>query len=61
MKNRTGNAFQSSAYPLQVADQPKGFPLKVIKEQPIAKKQSVVVINTDDPANWDVDWFANYE
>jgi hypothetical protein len=53
-----------------------GYPLKLAKEEPIAEKntkailvvvkQPIAVPNTikeitDDPLNWDLNWFSNYE
>ena len=60
MKDRTGNALQFSGYPLKVAraEKPK---LKIVKnESPPFRTWSSPSI-TDDPKNWDVDWFRNYE
>jgi hypothetical protein len=57
---------------IQPMQQLSNFPLQQLPHKQIIKKPSVLVpikkdeqkinrININDPSNWDMDWFNNYE
>jgi hypothetical protein len=65
MKDQSGVAIQYSGYPLKIADlkqKPRQTNLKVIRPQidhPTTSIQQNKISN--DPQNWDLDWFQDYE
>jgi hypothetical protein len=64
MKNKAGAAFQMSGYLLKIAGSEKeknNTQLSLVKA---GQKESVKFTAdhlANNPRNWDIDWFCNYE
>ena len=58
MKEKTGKAIQFTGYPLKIVE-PKNAPIAVVK--PLSGEKEIQRIQANDPCNWDIDWFMNYE
>ena len=64
MKDRSQLAIQYSGYPLSVAElkqkpsKPGMTVVKSVDDQTTSVQKNRI---TNDPVNWDVNWFNNYE
>ena len=65
MKDQSGVAIQFSGYPLRVVDLPrKNTKTKLTVIRPEVIQQTTLIQKnriTNDPANWDENWFQGYE
>lgn len=64
MKNHSGAAIQFSGYPLTVAEpkKTKETHLRLIRREPNPETTSIQQNRiTNDPKNWDLNWFNGYE
>ena len=64
MKTQHEATMQFSGYPLSIAEaNPKTKKVELTVVKPSANAQNLSQKNsiTDDPKNWDVEWFNSYE
>ncbi|HJW16971.1 MAG TPA: hypothetical protein VJ499_07615 [Flavisolibacter sp.] len=65
MKHSANESLYFSGYPLKVAKEEaiadnNTKAIMVVVKQPISIPQAIKEI-TDNPSNWDLHWFSNYE
>jgi len=63
MKAQSEATIQFSGYPLSIVEKKTIFKAELTVIRSTNNLQSSVNYNaiTDDPKNWDVDWFSGYE
>ena len=62
MKTQHETTIQFSGYPLSIVrEKNKRAELIVVKSPLLPKKPSIKNSIADDPKNWGIDWFSDYE